>query len=338
MVDYLQHWRANSPVFTSAPDTTSLFFNDQLKQVAERFRTGFVQGLPVMAMGGATGSGKSTLLRWIYDSLDPTRYEVMMVVLFKTETNSGWLAPRLAAMLGVDSPDKQNYSSYLAAIGQRLDEIRQENRRLVLLIDACERIQHSAALEELSALVDVQLSGSATVSILLAGADEFHSGVMSSSSPGSAPLAGRVGWRDHLPALKASDGPGYVNRRLTEAGISGEIFTTEAADLAARLSNGNLHLLNSLCENALVDSAEASADQVTRESVQHAARFILETYVRSQAQAQAPIAPAQEKAAKAAPGQQPHQIPSRPPADKDADVPLKSLFKQKDGSNRKKSK
>ena len=300
-----------------------------------------------MSISGSVGCGKSTLLRWIYDTLDPERFEVLMVVLFKSEINAGWLTPRVAGMLGannlVESNSQQkdvNYTHLLAGIGQRLDEIRVEGRRLVILIDACERLQTTAALDEISALTDAHLSGSAAVSILLVGSDEFQSEILGGKNSGS-PLSTRVGFRDRLPVMSQTDVPAYIGSRLTEAGLPADTFSAEAADIAAKLSVGNLHLLNSLCENALVDSATAGLRQVSLESVQSAAKFILHSHLQ---RSNTPISDATTKphspSGKAkvkveSEKKRTHQNEEKNPG---ANVPLQSLFKPKSSDARKKGK
>ena len=355
MVDYLKHWLAKGPVFTSAPDTDSLFFSKDSMDFVERLRVGFSQGLQIMSLSGTVGSGKSTVLRWLYDNLDPEKYECLMLVLFKAETNTGWLAPRLAGMLGAkissnsaDANAGAGYIASLSAISQRMDEVRAEGRKIAILIDCAERLCSAAALDEISALADANISGSSVVSVLLSGSDEFQNHFRDSASAIGSQLRSRIGLIGRLPGLENEQVSEYISKRLTSMGLRKDLFTPEAADMAARLANGNIHLLNSICENALVHAAEIQATGVTVDSIQNAARLLVQTQIHKQtapkngndSPGKTMPAEVEKQHADLQTGQKPKQTPPSRSRDMnpEADVPIQSLFKNKNPSARKKDK
>jgi len=98
------------------------------------------------------------------------------------------------------------------------------------------------------------------------------------------PLAQRVTARYHLQPLSADETNEYIRFRLAIAGGKQDLFTRTATRLIHRYAAGVPRLINVLCDRALLGTYTEGQSRVSAATVRKAAREVLGTGARNQAQ------------------------------------------------------
>jgi len=247
-MDYERFFKLSGDPFSNVPDNRFYYDSPQhsqavmhLAHVAERMR-----GLGVLT--GEVGAGKTMLARRLLEILrEDGRFETALLVLTHADFSPQWFLRRVGMLLGVKelSEDKTQLS---AAVARRLMEIHHEGRKAVLLIDEANLLRGQPILEEIRGLLNLELSDTRLLTFLMFGMVEINQNLSADVS-----LNQRVAVRYHLEPLDPASVKEYVQHRLVIAGREEELFTETAYDLIARYSQGRPRLVNSICDNALME-------------------------------------------------------------------------------------
>jgi len=85
------------------------------------------------------------------------------------------------------------------------------------------------------------------------------------------PLVQRIGIRCTLEPLTPESTKGYISHRLKVAGKDGGIFTDGAMELVHRYSKGKPRLINTICDNALLEGFLMKKPSIDESTVEEAA-------------------------------------------------------------------
>jgi type II secretory pathway predicted ATPase ExeA len=91
--------------------------------------------------------------------------------------------------------------------------------------------------------------GRKLISIVLFGLPELQDNMAC-----DPPLVQRIAVKVHIKPLDAAGTANYVRHRMAVAGCKTEVFDLETLDAVHRLSQGVPRLINTLCDNALLEA------------------------------------------------------------------------------------
>ena len=260
---YLDFYELNQEPFSNAPVSRFYFGSAQHAQALMRLTHAVsnMKGLAVLV--GDIGAGKTTLARRMLDSLPEEEYEAALLVIIHSGVNASWLLRRIALQLGVESPAEEKLA-LLSQLYQRLLRIYEEGKKAVVLIDEAQMLASREIMEEFRGLLNLEVPERKLISFVFFGLPEIEENLRL-----DPPLAQRVALRYRLGPLGEAATEQYVRHRLSLAGAGQPPFGPEAIAQVHRYARGTPRLINTLCDNALLEaylagSREVGADLVER--------------------------------------------------------------------------
>jgi general secretion pathway protein A len=246
-VDYLEYYKLSEHPFSNVVD--SRFYYDSLQQSQAisklKYAVDTKKGLAVVI--GNIGAGKTTLARKLLEELDEEHYEAALLVIIHSSVSSEWLFKKFAIQLGVKniSDDKIDL---LGSIYKRLHEISEEGKKAVVLMDEVQMLNSREIMEEFRGLLNMESPEGKMVNFIFFGLPELDQ-VLSLDEP----LKQRVAIRIKLHAFSEENTREYINHRLKIACCNDAIFADSAVKSICKYSNGSPRLINTICDNALLE-------------------------------------------------------------------------------------
>jgi general secretion pathway protein A len=246
-MDYLEYYQLSEHPFSNVVD--SRFYYDSPQQSAAIVKLKYAidtrKGLAVVV--GNIGAGKTTLARKLLEELDEENYEAALLVIIHSTVSSEWLFRKFAIQLGVKNVG-ENKIDLLGEIYRRLNEISEEGKKAVVLMDEVQMLNSREIMEEFRGLLNMESASGKMVNFVFFGLPELDH-VLALDEP----LKQRVAVRIPLQAYSEANTDEYIRHRLNVAGCGKEIFTAPAIKLICRCSKGSPRLINTICDNALLE-------------------------------------------------------------------------------------
>jgi general secretion pathway protein A len=247
--------------FGKTPDPRFLYLAPQYEEALARLQYA-VEEREIAVLTGDIGCGKTTLSRALMDQNDVDHF----VLIVNPRLTPNQLLRELA--LRLDLQPAHYRADLVDSISDRLLEIHEEGRGVVLVVDEAQLIPGKPTFDELRLLSNFQLDTANLIAILLIGQPELRQRL---KHPAYAALRQRVGMWYHLDGLAPEETQAYVNFRLEVAGGDGAVFTPEALAAVHRHSRGIPRLINNLCTNALLSGFGKEERPVSSATVDDAA-------------------------------------------------------------------
>ena len=255
--NYLKFWNTSGPVFNRSLPAGVCFLSHRNEKVRNHLQILAQQAYTVQLITGASGLGKSTLLRWLQQQIPPAPNECFPLSLARDEKEPGWLLKPLAAfIIGKGHADEGPGPR----IARSLDQLRQEGRPLLVLIDSGEHLTSPESMSDLDFLHNTAQLAGCPVNIVLAGPES-----LARAMAASRVLEGRLSLHWQLSPLNQDDAAQYLAWYLQQGGLPKQTFTREASDELFRLSSGRPPVLNNIAENCLIEACYRNNRQITPE-------------------------------------------------------------------------
>jgi len=246
-MDYLEFYRLKEQPFTNSINNRFYFSSEQHGEALLRLKyaVSTMKGLAVLL--GGIGTGKTTLARRMLDELGEDEYESALLVIIHSSITAEWLLKKIAMQLGVDEipEDKVNL---LSKLYHRLIEIHESGKKAVVLIDEAQMLNTREIMEEFRGLLNLEVPGGKLVSFVFFGLPELDE-LLSLDEP----LKQRVAVKFRLKSFTQNTTEEYIRHRLGIAGNSVDMFSKEAMDSVHIYSKGIPRLINTICDNALLE-------------------------------------------------------------------------------------
>ena len=258
-MSYLDFYKLTAEPFSNAPVTRFYYSSRQHERAQQKIRYAIenMKGLGVVI--GEIGAGKTTLARRVLDSLPDSEYHAAMLVIVHSGITADWLLKQIAIQLGVRNPAEQKLP-LLSQVYRRLQQITQEGRKAVILIDEAQMLKTRELMEEFRGLLNLEVPGRKLITFVFFGLAEL-SEVLKIDEP----LRNRVAVRCQLGPLDLTDLTSYVRHRLMIAGCPRDLFSPEALEHIFTYSKGVPRLINTICDNCLFEGFIAKSSVITGE-------------------------------------------------------------------------
>ena len=271
MADYLTFWQAKTAIFRREVAPNELFYSTTMRPKLERLLLQCSQPNGIILVVGPSGTGKSTVLKWLYDTLEVAKHEVLLTSLVRDETTMGWLTPRLAEFMGVVVPavgPGHDLTPAMRRTAATFDELITEHLSLLVTIDAAHRLVTPESCGEINAYLNLQALAGSCVTFLLAGDQRLKQLILSMPE-----LSTRVAFTLEIHPLTRTETADYIDHRLRHAGVTAT-FDTDAVALIYDLSSGIAASIDHLAEGCLIEAAFMDVRMISRTVVQAAAAQI----------------------------------------------------------------
>lgn len=265
---YRQHFGLVEHPFSLTPDT-QFFFNSQSHRevlstllLALRHSEGFIK------IVGEVGTGKTLISRKLLASLSDNYLTAYIPNPYLTPEELKWF---LAEEIGIPySPSIPSYQ-LLRDINQRLIELAQQKRQVVLVVDEAQAMPRET-IEALRLLTNLETEKNKLLQVVLIGQPELDDLL---NRPDLRQLKQRIVFSEYLQGISRKSLPDYIAFRLISAGYRGaNLFSHSALLLLYRASGGVPRLINVIAHKAMLAAYGEKSEKVSRS---HMARAIADT-------------------------------------------------------------
>ncbi|HZS12459.1 MAG TPA: AAA family ATPase [Nitrospirales bacterium] len=223
-----------------------------------------MKGLAVLV--GDIGTGKTTLATRLLEELDTAEYEAAMLVVMHGGITSEWMLRKIALQMEVANPAETKIA-LLTQLSRRLEEIMESGRKAVVIIDEAQMLDSQDLMEDFRGLLNIEINGLKAVTFVLFGMPELDNVLGLDKS-----LQQRVAVRYHLTALNAAGTADYINYRLQIAGSQNNMFERGAIPVICEYSHGIPRLINTVCDNALLEAFLRKQERIGAELIREVAK------------------------------------------------------------------
>lgn len=246
-MDYLQYYRLREHPFSNVVDNKFYFDSPQHRDalLKLKYAVDTKKGLAVVI--GDIGTGKTTLARRLLDDLNEDLYEATLLVVIHSSVSSEWLLRKFAIQLGIKDT-KEDKVEILGQIYKRLWEINESGKTAVMLIDEVQMLKSREIMEEFRGLLNMEMPGGKMINLILFGLPDLEE-VLSLDEP----LKQRVAMRVPLTPFNEANTVEYIKHRLHIAGGEETLFLDNALREVYKYSRGIPRLINTICDNALLE-------------------------------------------------------------------------------------
>jgi general secretion pathway protein A len=221
-----------------------------------RERKGFV------VTTGEVGTGKSLLVHCFLQWL--TRLSIPFSHMFNTRLSALEFLQYFISDLGM--PVINNKAGILIRLNQYLIEQYRRGSTTVLVVDEGQLLDWEV-LEEIRLLTNLETVDQKLLQIILVGQPELEQKM---DSPALRQLKQRIAFRCRLNPLSREQTRAYIEHRLGVAGANShatQLFPEPTMAAIADYSHGIPRLINTLCENALIEGYARQSHLITVEMI-----------------------------------------------------------------------
>ncbi len=246
-MDYLEYYGLKEHPFSNVVDNRFYYNSPQHADALMKLKYAIDTKKGLSVVIGDIGTGKTTLARRLLEELDENAYEATLLVIIHSTVSSEWLLKKLAMHLGVKEV-REDKIELLGLLYKQLYEIHNSGKTPVLLMDEVQMLRSREIMEEFRGLLNMEIPGGKMINIIFFGLPDLDE-VLSKDEP----LKQRVAMKISLKPFSELDTRDYILHRLRVAGITHNLFTTGALDEIYSCSHGVPRLINTICDNALLE-------------------------------------------------------------------------------------
>lgn len=255
-MNYLDFYHLTCLPFTNSPDARFFFESTQHKEAIIRIMHAIDNRLGLAVLVGDVGTGKTTVSRHILENLDDEHYHASLLVAIHSDVSPMWILRKVAQQLGL-TPAGDEKGPLVEMICGRLFELHEEGKKVVILVDEANMLRSAEVLEEFRGLLNLEITDAKLVTFVLIGLPELDDWIAQDK-----PLKQRTAVRFTLHALNPTTTKSYITYRLTVAGRNEPLFTDDAFKAIYDHSQGIPRLINTICDNALLEGALVKHEQL----------------------------------------------------------------------------
>jgi type II secretory pathway predicted ATPase ExeA len=246
-MDYLEFYKLKEQPFSNVVDNKFYYNSTQRADALVRLKYAVdtMKGLAVVV--GDIGTGKTTLARKMLDDLDEDKYEAALLVVLHSSVTADWLMKKIALQIGIEDPPETKVD-LLGQIYKKLVELHEKGLKTVVLIDEMQMLKSQEIMEEFRGILNMEVPEGKLITFVFFGLSEMEEVFMLDE-----PLKQRIAVKYRLSALEEDNTQEYIRHRISVAGSEGEIFTPEAIKSIHHYSKGIPRLINTVCDNALLE-------------------------------------------------------------------------------------
>jgi general secretion pathway protein A len=241
---FLEYYKLQHQPFGVTPDPRFLYFGATHREAYASLLYAIETKRGFSALVAEPGMGKTSLLARLLETLSSS---ARTAYLFQTDGDSRDLLHGLLNDLGIDNSNKDLVAMH-NALNHALIEEERSGKQVVVILDEAQNLDEQS-LETVRLLSNFETSTQKLMHIVLAGQPGLAERL---EEPGLTQLRQRVSSIIRLERFNRDETIDYIGHRLRTAGYEGpSLFSAEALDAIARVSQGIPRNINNICFQAL---------------------------------------------------------------------------------------
>ncbi|UCG20154.1 MAG: AAA family ATPase, partial [Deltaproteobacteria bacterium] len=165
----------------------------------------------------------------------------------------------------------ESKGDFLVKFSHLLFTIYSKNKKLLLIIDEAQRLNHEL-FEEIRHLSNIELQNTKLLSIILAGQNELNDILRQDINKH---IRQRIAINYHLKPLSKKETKDYLRHRLKIAGTERRIFKADALPEIMSFSKGYPRLINSICDHSLLTGYVKGVQEIDAKIVKECSSELL---------------------------------------------------------------
>jgi len=200
---------------------------------------------------GTSGTGKTMLSQMILQTLSNRSSCHPIIVLVSPRMSKTALLKEILGELEIELPvGRCSAHDLLRLISDRVIELYQQGKKLVIFIDECHFLT-SDALHTLRTLTNIEVPEHKLMTCVMFGEPAFLKRL---EKPGYESLRSRIYARGELETLTAQECRQYIKYRVLMAGGGEDLFDEMALDAIHYCSGGICRQINKICMIAMLEA------------------------------------------------------------------------------------
>jgi general secretion pathway protein A len=278
---YIDWFKLDRLPFRLRPDPHFLYLADGIAPVFNALRAAAESGRGTVSLCGEAGVGKTTLLNAVAQKIEQSSF---VARVHQADLTREELLAALGQQFALPAPEAGSARERLVQLKRYIAAQRNRGQAVAILVDTAQRLT-IATLREL-----LNLAGSDPAPLLVLAGDPQLSRQLELQAPPNAPPHLAL----NLPRLTLIETDGYIKHRLAIAGSGTRVvFEADTLPDIQLYTGGTAHLINVLCDNAMVIAETHNCPRVGLNEVRDAVQEL--KWVEFAARA--PIANSSEPAA-----------------------------------------
>jgi len=280
---YEQFYQIKKNPFEITPDPAFLFSTKKHNSALATLYYGVKRHKGFVVLTGEVGTGKTLIVRCLLHLLKQSN--VHYAYVFNSKLGPLEFLQYIVGDLRL--PVSNNKSELLLTLNRFAIENYRKGHTSMLVVDEAHHLSKEV-LEEIRLLTNLETANEKLLQILLVGQPELNDKL---DSLDLRQLKQRIAVRYHIAPLEAEETAGYIRRRLQVAGNPDPraLFPIETVEAIHRHSQGIPRLINTLCENALIEGYAGQSAQITPRMIDEIAVDFRLNVVSSQPKADATV-------------------------------------------------
>lgn len=223
-----------------------LFKHRQLEELQPLVRACIAaQGMSLIT--GPAGSGKTTAVRSVTDELPSNKYSVIYLGQDQDGTN---VLTRFVSCLGIQ-PRRYRRNLAMQISQWLIDNFDSSGKEIVLVVDEAHLLDNTM-LEDFRLMTNANYDRQSPLTLILLGQPLLRLRLKSSDFEA---LRQRLRYRYCLEGLDQDETVRYIQHRLSSAGLSPDLFSTDALQFIFQITEGLPRRINNVCSLALLRAA-----------------------------------------------------------------------------------
>jgi type II secretory pathway predicted ATPase ExeA len=260
---YLDYWQLATKPFEPGTDRAAFYPCEAHEAARLKLRYAVENRRGAVVLAGPAGVGKTMLVQLFRGELAES-FQPQVHVVFP-QMSSRDLLVYLAEQLGAPpaEPPRHTIEESVRRLEFLLQQNAQRGRHAVVVIDEAHLLEDCGALETLRLLLNFEVAGQPTLTLLLVGQMSLVSAV------GRLPsLEERVAVKTLVRSFTFEETAAYVRHRLQSAGAAREIFTPDALEALHYLGRGTARQINRLGDLALLVGFADKLPRLTAQQIE----------------------------------------------------------------------
>lgn len=266
---YKNFFRLTRHPFEISPDPYFLFATPKHNEALASIVHGALRRKGFMVLTGEVGTGKTLMVRCLMELLRIRK--VATANVFNPRLRPVELLRFINSDLGMIPASRDNKAVLLLQLYQYLISRQRANVATVLIVDEAQNTDVEL-LEEIRLLTNLETAQQKLLQIILVGQPELDQQL---DSPQLRQLKQRITIRCALEPLTDTETMAYVWQRLQRAGAdvayASAIFPAASLATIYKYSGGTPRIINTICENALINAYARQSRVVSEEIVNEVA-------------------------------------------------------------------